>query len=410
MIIPSIDIMGGQVVQLRQGSEKVLTDLRHPAELARFFARFGPVTVIDLDAALGTGCNKDLVMECCRAARCRVGGGIRTQDDVLRWIRRGAEKVIIGTSATPEFLGKFPRDWLIAAVDARNEQIVVEGWQKLTGRNVHEAAIALAPYCSELLYTCVEREGMLMGPAFETALAISDAVSVPVTVAGGIASTDEITRLIAAGCNVQVGRAVYEERIDLADAWVAQIVFDEKELVPTVVQDDDSGDVRMIACSNAESLKTALRTGRGWYYSRSRKELWRKGATSGNTQELVTARWDCDRDAVLFRVIQTGSTCHTGQDNCFRIASHNVFNRLDATLEGRAQKQSTGSYTRRLLDDPLLVNAKLREEIEEVIEADSFDEVAWEVADVLYHVLVKARSRDVSLARLCDELRSRMRD
>lgn len=140
MIIPSIDIKNGKVVQLRQGRETVLIDRRPPAELARYFTRFGPVAVIDLDAALGIGSNTELVAECCRVARCRVGGGIRSEEDVRRWIRRGAEKVIIGTAATPEFLRRFPRDWIIGAVDARNEEVVVEGWQKPTGKNVHELA------------------------------------------------------------------------------------------------------------------------------------------------------------------------------------------------------------------------------------------------------------------------------
>ncbi len=409
MIIPSIDIMNGKVVQLKQGRENILTDPRDPAELARYFGRFGPVAVIDLDAAMGKGSNTDHVMACCQVAQCRVGGGVRTKEDVLLWIRRGAEKVIIGTSATPEFLKQFPREWLIAAVDARDGQVVVEGWQKSTGKNVCDLANGLAPFCSELLYTCVEREGMLGGAAMETALAMANAVDVPITVAGGISTVDELSRLIAAGCNVQIGRAVYEQRIDLAEAWVRQIAFGESGLVPTIVQDATSGVVRMLAYSNAESLGMALRSGEGWYFSRSRSQLWHKGESSGNTQELVRARWDCDRDAVVFQVNQTGPTCHTGQANCFGTVEMDTLGQLDTTLTRRANEEDTGSYTQRLLKDPQLVDAKLREEIEEVIEAESTDDVAWEVADVIYHVLVKARSRGVSLARVCNELRSRMR-
>lgn len=410
MIIPSIDIMDGQVVQLKQGRENVLTDSRSPEALAREFAKFGPVAVIDLNAAMGTGHNTELVTACCQAAPCRVGGGIRTEDDVLRWIRRGAEQVIVGTRATPDFLEKFPREWLIAAVDARDGEVVVEGWQKSTGQNVHKLAQSLAPLCSELLYTCVEREGMLGGAAIESALALADAVDVPVTVAGGIASVSEMTNLISAGCNVQVGRAVYENRIDLADAWVAQIAFDDSGLVPTVVQDASSGVVRMLAYSNRESLGMALRTGEGWYYSRSRKKLWRKGESSANTQEVVRARWDCDRDAIVFTVNQIGPTCHTGQSSCFGSRDRDALRTLDATLGRRSREQFTGTYTQRLLNDPTLLNAKLREEIEEVIEAESVDDVAWEVADVVYHVLVKARGCGVAMDRVCDELRSRSRN
>ena len=408
MIIPSIDIQGGRVVQLRQGRDRVWTDSRSPVELARYFARFGPVAVIDLDAALGTGNNSTLVSECCQVAQCRVGGGIRSKEDVLQWIRRGADKVIIGTAASPEFLGQFPREWLIAAIDARNDEVVIEGWRKTTGRCVYDVAKTLAPYCCELLYTCVEREGMLGGAAIETGLQLCESVPVPVTVAGGIRSIDETKQLIAGGCNVQLGRAVYENRIDLADAWVAQIAFGNDGLVPTVVQDGVSGDVRMLAYSNAESLRAALRTGQGWYYSRSRKELWRKGAISGNAQELIAARWDCDRDAVLFRVIQTGPTCHTGKANCFNTSAPDVLNRLASTIADRSRSNDSKSYTRSLLDDPALLNAKLREEIEEVIEADTIDEVAWESADVIYHILVRALAGGVTFDRICAELRSRL--
>ncbi len=408
MIIPSIDIQAGKVVQLRQGREHVLTDSRSPVELARYFGRFGPVAVVDLDAAMGTGSNEELVASCCAVARCRVGGGIRSKEAVLRWIRRGAEKVIIGTAASPEFLSQFPREWLIAAIDARDGEVVVEGWQRGTGTPLFDAAKQLGPYVSELLFTCVEREGMLGGGAVDEAIALKQAVDVPVTVAGGISSVAEVSRLTDAGMNVQLGRAVYESRIDLADAWVAQIRFGSDGLVPTIVQDDETGEVLMLAYSNAESLARALREGAGWYYSRSRNELWRKGATSGNTQELVGAEWDCDRDAVLFRVIQRGPACHEGRRSCFDSRQRDMLGRLARTIQSRAASAKQGSYTQRLLADRSLMAAKLREEIGEVIDADTMDEVSWEAADVLYHLMVFGQAAGVSLDRIAMELRSRM--
>lgn len=408
MIIPSIDIQNGKVVQLRLGRERVLTDPRDPIELARYFGRFGPVAVIDLDAAMDAGSNAALLAACCQVARCRVGGGIRSEEAVKQWIRRGAEKVIIGTAATPEFLRTFPRDWLIAAIDARDGEVVVEGWRKGTARPVGEAAEILAPWCSELLYTCVEREGMLGGAAVEEAIALRGRVSVPVTVAGGIVSVEEIRRLIDAGCHVQLGRAVYEGRIDLPAAWADMIRYDDHGLVPTIVQDAVTGDVRMLAYSSRESLRTALSRGEGWYYSRRRQKLWRKGESSGNTQKLLAARWDCDRDTALFQVLQRGPTCHTGRDNCFQTVRRDVFSQLAGVLAARASDGSGGGYTQRLLGDPPLMHSKLREEIEEVIAAEGVHEVAWEAADVVYHLLVYALSRGVTLDRIGSELRSRM--
>jgi phosphoribosyl-ATP pyrophosphohydrolase len=139
--------------------------------------------------------------------------------------------------------------------------------------------------------------------------------------------------------------------------------------------------------------------------------LWRKGATSGNTQELVSARWDCDRDAILFNVIQTGPTCHKGNRSCFTgdaAIERAVLEHLDQTIAQRRCDPSAKSYTRRLLDDRTLLDAKLREEIEEVIEAKTVDEIAWEAADVIYHLLVHAHGRGVDLDRIRNELRSRM--
>ncbi|MGB0714544.1 MAG: phosphoribosyl-AMP cyclohydrolase [Phycisphaerae bacterium] len=409
MIIPSIDIQNGKVVQLRQGSELVYTDERHPVELVRYFARFGPVAVIDLDAAMGTGSNEELIAACCAAAPCRVGGGIRSEEAVLRWIRRGAEKVIIGTAAKPELLSKFPRDWLIVALDSREGEVVVEGWKRGTGETTLDRARELAPFCSEFLFTCVEREGMLGGAAIALTLELAEAVDVPVTAAGGITTVEEISTLIQAGCRVQIGRAIYEGRIDLVDAWTRQIKFDDSGLVPIVVQDKNSDAIRMVAYGNTESMASALRSGEGWFYSRSRQKLWRKGESSGNTQQLVQARWDCDRDCVRFVVTQSGPTCHTGATTCFDDMLPESLGILDTTIGERAAEETPSGYTGKLLRDRDLNVAKLREEIEEVIEAETVDEVAWEAADVIYHLLVYARGLGVDLQRIESELRSRRR-
>ena len=140
MIIPSIDLRGGRAVQLRQGAELLLTDSRDPVELARTFGRYGPVAVVDLDAAFGEGDNRELIRRICREARCRVGGGIRSADDVRNWIRAGAEKVMVGTLATPEFLAPFPRDWIVGCLDAKGNDVVVRGWTERTGQGVVERA------------------------------------------------------------------------------------------------------------------------------------------------------------------------------------------------------------------------------------------------------------------------------
>jgi phosphoribosyl-ATP pyrophosphohydrolase/phosphoribosyl-AMP cyclohydrolase len=394
--------MDGRAVQLRQGRELLLTDSRDPMDLAREFNRYGPVAIVDLDAALGQGSNTDLIARCCRVADCRVGGGIRTQNDVRNWIKRGARHVVIGTMATPEFLSRLPREWLVAAVDARGRRVVDQGWTRDTQADVIAHARTLAPHCAELLFTQVEREGMLAGPDLETARALRDAVDVPITVAGGIRHTDDVTALVREGYHAQIGRALYENRLDLAETWAGCVAFNDQGLAPTIVQEARTREVLMLAWSNSQSLAAALREGVGCYWSRSRQELWRKGATSGNTQRLVAARFDCDRDCALFSVEQNGPACHTGMRTCFGDARADVMSKLHQTLMTRKSSMGAGprSYTQQLLADPEMVAAKLREETEEVITAPDRDNLRWECADLLYHLLVRMTA---------NELRSRMR-
>lgn len=410
MIIPSLDIQGGRAVQLRQGRDRLLTDPRDPVDLAAEFGRYGPVAVVDLDAALGTGDNRALIRACCRAARCRVGGGIRTEDQVRDWIRAGAEKVMIGTRAEPDFLRRLPRDWLIGCLDARGEAVVTRGWTQPTGRTVLDTARTLAPHCGEFLFTQVEREGMLAGGDLRTARALRAAVDLPVTVAGGLCRPEEIRGLEEAGLHSQIGLALYAGSLDLALTWVSLVRFDAAGLVPTIVQDDVTGAVLMLGHSNAASLHRALTSGAVWLYSRSRQTLWEKGATSGNRQHLIRARWDCDRDTVLFEARPAGPACHRGTSTCFDAPHVPPLVHLTRILRRRhRQPAPAGSYTRRLLDDAALLAAKLREETEEVIEAEETGHVIWECADLLYHLMVRMEAAHLDLDDVARELRARFR-
>ena len=409
MIIPSIDLQEGEAVQLRQGRELLLTCPRDPVELAAELGRYGPVAVVDLDAALGRGQNREVVRACCRVARCRVGGGIRTHDDARDLIKHGADKVVIGTQADPEFLQALPVGWIVVALDARGQEVMTHGWTKHSGKLLLDEAQRLAPYCSEFLFTQVQREGMLEGCDLELAIRLQQRVDIPITVAGGIRSVEEIVQLESLGFHSQIGRALYENELDLTEAWIACVAFDDRGLVPTIVQDVDSDAVLMLAYGNTESLDRALRSGEGWYWSRSRDELWRKGVTSGHTQQLIRASYDCDRDTVLFRVRQRGPACHRGLDSCFGDAPQPVLTDLYRVIESRKATTDGTSYTRRLLDDPLRLSAKLREETEEVIEASDRDHLAWECADLLYHLMVRMSNAGVSFDRVEAELRSRFR-
>ncbi len=187
----------------------------------------------------------------------------------------------------------------------------------------------------------------------------------------------------------------------------AEIVYDEHGLVPCVVQDHDTGEVLTLAYMNAEALARTRATGELHLYSRSRKQLWHKGETSGNVQLVKALRLDCDGDTLLALVAPAGPACHTGERTCFHrgqldpVSPYEVLPGLERTIVARASDRPGGSYTVRLLDDRELAGAKVREEAEEVARAareESDERVDEEAADLLYHLLVLIYGRGRVLA------------
>jgi phosphoribosyl-ATP pyrophosphohydrolase/phosphoribosyl-AMP cyclohydrolase len=193
-----------------------------------------------------------------------------------------------------------------------------------------------------------------------------------------------------------------------ADGSVEELlVYDEGGLVPCIVQDVTSGEVLTLAYMNELALRRTRETGELHLWSRSRDELWHKGATSGNTQAVRALRVDCDGDALLALVEPAGPACHTGERTCFyrgELDSHSPYETLPAlerTLRERERERPQGSYTVALLDDPVQIGEKVMEEAEEVARAareESDERVDEEAADLLYHLLVLLRGRDRSLA------------
>ena len=196
-----------------------------------------------------------------------------------------------------------------------------------------------------------------------------------------------------------------------------EVAFDDRGLVPCVVQDWRTGEVLTLAYMNEEALARTRETGETWFWSRSRRELWHKGETSGNVQRVRELRYDCDNDAVLALVEPAGPACHTGARTCFHngdaeTAVHEALPVLERTIAERRDADPAKSYTAQLLADPPVIGAKVQEEAEEVARAarDETDErVAEEAADVLYHLSVLLASRGLSLADAYEELNARRR-
>lgn len=197
----------------------------------------------------------------------------------------------------------------------------------------------------------------------------------------------------------------------------AEISYDERGLVPCVIQDWHTGEVLTMAYMDEQALERTRATGELHLWSRSREELWHKGATSGNIQTVRALRLDCDSDTLLALVESAGPACHTGERTCFHRgqleppAPHETLPALERTLRARGKERPAGSYTVELLDDPQRIGEKVREEAEEVARAareESDARVDEEAADMIYHLLVLLHSRGRVLAdaeRVLDERR-----
>ena len=430
MVIASIDIQNGKVVQLRQGAELVLQRDDAPG-LASEFDRYGEAAVIDLDAAMGKGTNIELIKPLLRKAECRVGGGIRSPEQAGELVSLGAKKIIIGSGAFRDPLQKdgfrvnapfleavskkIGRERLIAAVDARNSEIVVDGWKTPTGLNLIEAAKAVEPYASELLFTCVEREGTMSGMDFEPVRKLREAVNCRITIAGGVSTLNEIEEAAALGCDVQLGMALYTGKISLADSFIASLNWKKGQLfpgmeggrtpvfgmIPLIVQSPD-GQALMTGFTDAEALAATFKSGNVCFRSRSRNKLWMKGETSGNTLKLIRLRADCDRDALLATAVPKGPVCHTGAWSCFSTGKNFTWDYLQDIINERLRNPVPGSYTAALDDE--LVREKIMEEAKELCEAKIHEEIVWEAADLIYFATVLMARGGVSVQDVFDEL------
>jgi len=201
------------------------------------------------------------------------------------------------------------------------------------------------------------------------------------------------------------------------------VKFDEKGLVPAIIQDADTKEVLTLAYMNEESLKKTIESGETWFYSRSRQELWHKGATSGNTQTVASINYDCDQDALLVQVYPKGPACHTGAVSCFservvdreaNLADYQILQSLEKVILEREKERPEGAYTTYLFEkgvDKIL--KKVGEEAAEVIIAAKnrdHEELRWEAADLLYHLQVLLVEQGLPFREVLRTLEERHKD
>lgn len=432
MVIASIDLKDGHVVQLKNGRDLVLQ--RDDAEsLIADFDKYGEVAIIDLDAAMGNvdekgnTANTALLKSLLRKGNVRVGGGIRTVKQARKLISLGAEKVIIGSAAwnrdrksdsdpilnsafLEELVQAIGKQRVIVSVDAINGKIALKGWTETANISLIEGAVAAEKYASELLFTCVEKEGCMQGTDMGMVRELRSSVKCRVVAAGGVNSLEQIVELEKTGCDVQLGMALYTGKVSLKDSFIGCLDFEKTNgLVPVIAQ-SVNGEVLMMGYSNREAFETTFDTGHLTFFSRTRNKLWTKGETSGHFLDVKKLRVDCDRDTVLATVVPNGGACHTGSWTCFGADpdAPSTLERLYETISQRFANPRPGSYTATLNDGR--VREKVMEEAEELTEAEGKDEVTWEAADLLYFVSVLMYKEGVSWKDVLDELDKRHKE
>jgi phosphoribosylformimino-5-aminoimidazole carboxamide ribotide isomerase len=227
MLIPSIDLMDGKIVQLVQGQKKALEFENFTHWIARF-SRFPLVQVIDLDAAISGRDNRSLVESLVQHLPCQVGGGIRSLETVRQTLASGARRVILGSvlikdgqvnlAFARELAEEFGPDKLVFAVDARAGRVQTHGWRKETAITPRAMVTALTPWCTAFLYTHIDTEGLMAGLPVEPVVELRQATNRQLIVAGGISSQEEIMRFHEMGVDCVVGMALYSGRLQAADA------------------------------------------------------------------------------------------------------------------------------------------------------------------------------------------------
>lgn len=349
IILPAIDLHEGKCVRLFRGdyatAQVVAGD---PVETARRFQDQGAhwLHMVDLDGAkAGQPVNRELIIKTAQSVHMRleVGGGVRSMAVVEDYLAHGVSRVILGSAALedPGFVKEAVKAYgrqIAVGIDAIGGRAAAQGWTRRSETDYLDLARQVEDMGVQyIICTDIQKDGTQEGPNLEMLDRLNQAVGCNIIASGGVSSLQDMTALYDLGLYGAIaGKALYAGALDLQAAVLAcqrfsgkrpktqaalmdelERFFRKAELVPAIVQDQETSQVLMLAYMNQEALLKTLETGRTWFYSRSRKCLWNKGETSGNTQEVTALYGDCDDDTLLVKVRPKGPACHTGSTSCF---------------------------------------------------------------------------------------------
>ncbi len=480
-VIPCLDVAGGRVVKGLKFEN--LRDAGDPVEAARRYEAEGADELCFLDVAASHEERGTLVGLVARVADVlsipfTVGGGVRSVKDAAALLSAGADRVTVNTAAVADpalvtrLAERFGSQCVVVAVDAKKdgERYVVSthGGRRITTTGLAEwVGEVTARGAGEILLTSMDADGTLAGFDLAMLKAARSATALPIVASGGAGDLAHFApAVLEGGADAVLAASVFHDRVytvgqvkrALAKAGVPvrpaipagleEVAFDERGLVPVVVRDERTGAVLTLAWANEEALALTVETRSSHFWSRSRRELWKKGETSGNVQRVVRVSLDCDRDAVLYDVEPAGPACHTGARSCFSpISAFPVegpgegmmvdapaaraagdaadcgsavpgfggdpfgLGPLFEVVAARKAHPEPGSYTNRLLAKGVEKCAqKVGEEgVETALAAVTRDDagLAAEIADLMYHVVVLMAARGLPPGAVAAELAAR---
>ena len=347
IILPAIDLINKTPVRLYKGRyDTAHTVAESAVDTAQSFYDAGArhLHVVDLDGAkLGKPQNLDVLSDIKKSVPLSIefGGGIRDIATMEAVFEAGADSVILGSIAlknkplVAEAVKKYASK-ITVGIDAKDGKVSTEGWLADSTVSYLELAKAMEDIgVKTIIFTDIGRDGTLARPNFSQLWALCDKVSCNIIASGGVRDIEDIkTASQMKLYGIIAGKSLYSGMLDLSEAvncarqkdtplpYDIDRFFEKSELIPAIVEDKVTNKTLMLAYMNREALKRTILTSQTWFWSRSRNELWNKGATSGHIQNVSEIRYDCDCDTLLISVEQIGAACHTGNRSCFYRTLH----------------------------------------------------------------------------------------
>jgi phosphoribosyl-ATP pyrophosphohydrolase/phosphoribosyl-AMP cyclohydrolase len=354
---------------------------------------FGSVVISDISSL-------NLLKGICKVAECNLMMNSPSIETIRSVLQKGVKMIIIPEKKVADISNTISKNIIIAKItltSLNNNLSDVKAELK-------EKINRVVPYCSEILIDYDEDLNIDERTVLAVIDYISDFNNYPLTF---LDINNKFTGLLEKkGVNPFIWSSGLFNEKEMLQIFITTLDFQKLEgLIPTIIQ-DDHGKILMLAFSSQDSLTQALIQKKGIYYSRSRKSIWIKGETSGNYQTLNKVRYDCDQDALLFNVHQEGVACHLKRYSCFGNKEFELTD-LYEIIQDRILNPVTSSYTSKISKDEGLIIEKIREESNEVINYTNDENLIWEIADLLYFIMVLMAKKGISLQDLLNELWSR---